>query len=173
MTPPGVFFLAIFQQTANLKQICLCDSAICQQLQNVHNHFRNVKNCVYSTFWGFRYVRMYRFCTHVHSKKAKFSHLSVGCSQSGNRQFFCLVQNSGCGFYRCVQFEYTYFGPIKRCAWRIFAVAIVRISYIGTQQKGQVLPFSHIKEILCKMMGSVIRRPLSGRVRMSCFTTSI
>ena len=34
MTPPGVFFLAIFQQTANLKQICLYDSAICQQLQN-------------------------------------------------------------------------------------------------------------------------------------------
>ena len=37
MTPPGVFFLAIFQQTANLKQICLYDYAICQQLQNVHN----------------------------------------------------------------------------------------------------------------------------------------
>ena len=35
MTPPGVFFLAIFQQTANLKQIYLYDSAICQQLQNV------------------------------------------------------------------------------------------------------------------------------------------
>ena len=131
MTPPGVFFLAIFQQTANLKQICLYDSAICQQLQNesdyfrilkfleifsgtghfvqchqnrvvtvttwpnlsgcgqnVHNHFRSVKDCVYSAFWGFRYVRMYRFCTHVHSKKAKFSHLSdFGCSQSGNRQF--------------------------------------------------------------------------------------
>src|SRR5699024_5269709 len=69
MTPPGVFFLAIFQQTANLKQICLCDSAICQQLQNVHNHFRSVKNCVYSAFWEFRYVRMYRFCTHVHSKR--------------------------------------------------------------------------------------------------------
>lgn len=33
LTPPGVFFLAIFQQTANLKQICLYDSAICQQLQ--------------------------------------------------------------------------------------------------------------------------------------------
>ena len=33
MTPPGVFFLAIFQQTANLKQIYLYDSAICQQLQ--------------------------------------------------------------------------------------------------------------------------------------------
>ena len=33
MTPPGVFFLAIFQQTANLKQIYLYDFAICQQLQ--------------------------------------------------------------------------------------------------------------------------------------------
>ena len=37
MTPPGVFFLAIFQQTANLKQICLYDSAICQQLQFEHH----------------------------------------------------------------------------------------------------------------------------------------
>ena len=138
------------------------------------HHFIVMKNRVYSAFWGFRYVRMYRFCTYVHSKRVKFSHLSdFGCSQSGNRQFCCLVQNSGCGFYRCVQVEHTYFGPIKRCAWRIFTVAIVRISYIGTQQKGQVLPFSHIKEILCKMMGSVIRRPLSGRVRMLCFTTSI
>src|SRR5699024_4921996 len=39
MTPPGVFFLAIFQQTANLKQICLYDSAICQQLHFVQHHF--------------------------------------------------------------------------------------------------------------------------------------
>ena len=38
--------------------------------------------------------------------------------------------------------------------------ATARISYIRTQRKRQVLPFSHIKEILCKMMGSVIRRPL-------------
>ena len=37
MTPPGVFFLAIFQQTANLKQIYLYDSAICQQLQIEHH----------------------------------------------------------------------------------------------------------------------------------------
>ena len=37
MTPPGVFFLAIFQQTANLKQIGLYDFAICQQLQNVQH----------------------------------------------------------------------------------------------------------------------------------------
>ena len=36
MTPPGVFFLAIFQQTANLKQIYLYDSAICQQLHFEH-----------------------------------------------------------------------------------------------------------------------------------------
>ena len=39
MTPPGVFFLAIFQQTANLKQIYLYDSAICQQLHFVQCHF--------------------------------------------------------------------------------------------------------------------------------------
>lgn len=39
MTPPGVFFLAIFQQTANLKQIYLYDSAICQQLQFDPHHF--------------------------------------------------------------------------------------------------------------------------------------
>ena len=39
MTPPGVFFLAIFQQTANLKQIYLYDSAICQQLHFVQHHF--------------------------------------------------------------------------------------------------------------------------------------
>ena len=44
MTPPGVFFLAIFQQTANLKQICLYDSAICQQLQFGHSHFKGVTN---------------------------------------------------------------------------------------------------------------------------------
>ncbi|HJC45601.1 MAG TPA: DUF962 domain-containing protein, partial [Candidatus Faecalibacterium faecigallinarum] len=42
MTPPGVFFLAIFQQTANLKQIGLYDFAICQQLQNVQHHFIEV-----------------------------------------------------------------------------------------------------------------------------------
>src|SRR5699024_9025975 len=41
MTPPGVFFLAIFQQTANLKQIYLYDSAICQQLHFVQHHFYN------------------------------------------------------------------------------------------------------------------------------------
>ena len=37
MTPPGVFFLAIFQSAANLKQIGLYDFAICQQLQNVQH----------------------------------------------------------------------------------------------------------------------------------------
>ena len=37
MTPPGVFFLAIFQPAANLKQIGLYDFAICQQLQNVQH----------------------------------------------------------------------------------------------------------------------------------------
>ena len=75
MTPPGVFFLAIFQQTANLKQICLYDSAICQQLQNVHNHFRSVKDCVYRAFWGFRYVRAYRYCTR---SSGHFDHLITG-----------------------------------------------------------------------------------------------
>ena len=44
MTPPGVFFLAIFQQTANLKQICLYHSAICQQLQIGHSQFKGVTN---------------------------------------------------------------------------------------------------------------------------------
>ena len=116
MTPPGVFFLAIFQQTANLKQIYLYDSAICQQLQIDRHHFIVIKNRVYSVFWGFRYVRMYRFCTHVHSKRAKSSHLS---------DFGCLIQNSDCGFYRCVQFEHAYFRLIKQCAWRIFAVTAV------------------------------------------------
>ena len=174
MTPPGVFFLAIFQQTANLKQIYLYDSAICQQLQIDRHHFRVIKNRVYSAFWGFAmYVCTGSVRTYIAKMRNPLTIPDFGCSRSGNRQFCCLVQNSGCGFYRCVQVEHTYFGPIKRCAWRIFAVAIVRISYIGTQQKGQVLPFSHIKEILCKMMGSVIRRPLSGRVRMPSFTTSI
>ena len=43
MTPPGVFFLAIFQQTANLKQIYLYDSAICQQLHFESDYFILVK----------------------------------------------------------------------------------------------------------------------------------
>ena len=76
-------------------------------------------------------------CTYVHVHSIRRP--DFGCSQSGNSQFSWLIQNAGCRSYRCVQFEHTYFGPIKRCAWRIFAVANVRISYIRTQQKGQVL----------------------------------
>src|SRR5699024_12182174 len=118
MTPPVVFFLAIFQQTANQKQIYLYDSAICQQLQNVQCHqnqvvtvttwedlcgagqidrhqFSVIKNHVYSAFWGFRYVRMYRFCTHVHSKKTKSSHIQdFDCSHAGNNQVSCSIQNA-------------------------------------------------------------------------------
>ena len=55
MTPPGVFFLAIFQQTANLKQIYLYDSAICQQLHFDNYHFFLLK---YTGFRGNQWNRL-------------------------------------------------------------------------------------------------------------------
>ena len=58
------------------------------------DQFSIIKDCVYSAFWGFRYVRMYRFCTHVHSKKAKSSHIQdFGCSHAGNSQVSCSIRN--------------------------------------------------------------------------------
>ena len=56
---------------------------LCGAGQIDRHHFIVIKNRVYSAFWGFRYVRMYRFCTHVHSKRVKFSHL---CDQIGHNQ---------------------------------------------------------------------------------------
>ena len=61
---------------------------LCGAGQIDRHHFIVIKNRVYRAFWGFRYVRMYRFCTHVHSKRGKSSHLSdFGSFQSGNCHF--------------------------------------------------------------------------------------
>ena len=118
-------------------------------------------------------VLEFSLCTYVQvlyartQQKAKSSHIQdFGCSHFGNSQFSWLIQNSGCGSYRCVQFEHTYFGPIKRCAWRIFSVAIVRISYIRTQQKGQVYPIQ--RKFSIKIKGAASHRPpFSGSARES------
>ena len=41
---------------------------------------------------------MYRFCTHVHSKKAKSSHIQdFGCSRFGNSQVNCSIRNESKG----------------------------------------------------------------------------
>ena len=67
---------------------------LCGAGQIDRHHFIVIKNRVYSVFWGFRYVRMYRFCTHVHSKKAKSSHIQdFGCSHAGNSQVSCSIRN--------------------------------------------------------------------------------
>ena len=73
-------------------------SNLCGAGQIDRHHFSIIKSRVYSAFWGFRYVRMYRFCTHVHSKKAKSSHIQdFGCSHAGNSQVSCSIRNASKG----------------------------------------------------------------------------
>ena len=104
---------------------------LCGAGQIDRHHFSIIKSRVYSAFWGFRYVRMYRFCTHVHSKKAKSSHIQdFSCSHAGNSQVSCSIRNVSKGVGDSPPPRWQGKGVVKHDSWNNISSACDQIGHI-------------------------------------------